>query len=220
MYEVTRTYKVYPFNELPEKLKDKARDQFRDDLVNQALNDAQDSIYWEYMPGEFGMEMNLKEGLYFDLYYNTVSFVAYPVDYLTLYEEFLLPRMRAWRVPPTPWAEKYIRHIIKAGWGCFTWKIEHGRLGLRDYAYVVAEYDDSHPVAEFRQSRLEAQADEALRQVCRAFEELGADMIGAALKMLKTIRHDAEQDSYVDEFLNFNEYEFEVDENGCYVGVH
>lgn len=24
MYEVTRTYKVYPFNELPEKLKDKA----------------------------------------------------------------------------------------------------------------------------------------------------------------------------------------------------
>lgn len=51
MYEVTRTYKVYPFNELPEKLKDKARDQFRDDLVNQALNDAQDSIYWEYMPG-------------------------------------------------------------------------------------------------------------------------------------------------------------------------
>lgn len=82
MYEVTRTYKVYPFNELPEKLKDKARDQFRDDLVNQALNDAQDSIYWEYMPGEFGMEMNLKEGLYFDLYYNTVSFVANPVDYI------------------------------------------------------------------------------------------------------------------------------------------
>lgn len=94
MYEVTRTYKVYPFNELPEKLKDKARALFRDDLVNQALNDAQDSIYWEYMPGEFGMEMNLKEGLYFDLFYNTVSFVANPVDYLTLYEEFLLPRMR------------------------------------------------------------------------------------------------------------------------------
>lgn len=43
MYEVTRTYKVYPFNELPEKLKDKARDQFRNDLVNQALSDAQDS---------------------------------------------------------------------------------------------------------------------------------------------------------------------------------
>lgn len=56
--------------------------------------------------------------------------------------------------------------------------------------------------------------------MCRAFEELGADMIGAVLKMLKTIQHDAEQDSYVDEFLNFNEYEFEVDEDGCYVGVH
>lgn len=81
MYEVTRTYKVYPFNELPEKLKDKARALFRDDLVNQALNDAQDSIYWEYMPGEFGMEMNLKEGLYFDLYYNTVSFVTEPEGY-------------------------------------------------------------------------------------------------------------------------------------------
>lgn len=94
MYEVTRTYKVYSIDELPEKMKDKARALFRDDLVNQALNDAQDSIYWEYMPGEFGMEMNLKEGLYFDLYYNTVSFVANPVDYITLYEEFLLPRMR------------------------------------------------------------------------------------------------------------------------------
>lgn len=122
MYEVTRTYKVYSIDELPEKMKDKARALFRDDLVNQALSDAQDDIYWDYMPDEFGMKMNLKEGLYFDLYYNTVSFVAYPVDYLTLYEEFLPPRMRAWRVPPTPWAEKYIRHIIKAGWGCFTWK--------------------------------------------------------------------------------------------------
>lgn len=220
MYEVTRTYKVYSIDELPEKMKDKARALFRDDLVNQALSDAQDDIYWDYMPDEFGMKMNLKEGLYFDLYYNTVSFVANPVDYLTLYEEFLLPWMRAWRVPPTPWAEKYIRHIIKAGWGCFTWKIEHGRLGLRDYAHVVAEYDDSHPVAEFRQSRLEAQADEALRQVCRAFEELGADMIGAVLKMLKTICNDAEQDSYVDEFFRSNDFKFEVDADGCFAGVH
>lgn len=81
MYEVTRTYKVYPFNELPEKLKDKARALFRDDLVNQALSDAQDDIYWDYMPDEFGMKMNLKEGLYFDLYYNTVSFVTEPEGY-------------------------------------------------------------------------------------------------------------------------------------------
>lgn len=43
MYEVTRTYKVYSIDELPEKMKDKARALFRDDLVNQALNDAQDS---------------------------------------------------------------------------------------------------------------------------------------------------------------------------------
>lgn len=86
-----------------------------------------------------------------------------------------------------------------------------------DYPYAVGV---GTSLAEFRQSRLEAQADEALRQVCRAFEEHGADMIGAVLKMLETIRNDAEQDSYVDEFLNFNEYEFEVDEDGCFVGVH
>lgn len=45
MYEVTRTYKVYSIDELPEKMKDKARALFRDDLVNQALSDAQDDIY-------------------------------------------------------------------------------------------------------------------------------------------------------------------------------
>lgn len=63
-------------------------------------------------------------------------------------------------------------------------------------------------------------ADEALRQVCRAFEELGADMIGAVLKMLKTICNDAEQDSYVDEFFRSNDFKFEVDADGCFAGVH
>lgn len=83
---------------------------------------------------------------------------------------------------------------------------------------VVGLFDSYTP--HMSTTMLEAQADEALRQVCRAFEELGADMIGAVLKMLETIRNDAEQDSYVDEFLNFNDYEFEVDEDGCFVGVH
>lgn len=33
MYEVTRTYKVYSIDELPEKMKDKARALFRDDII-------------------------------------------------------------------------------------------------------------------------------------------------------------------------------------------
>lgn len=56
--------------------------------------------------------------------------------------------------------------------------------------------------------------------MCRAFKELGADMIGAVLKMLKTICNNAEQDSYVDEFFRSNDFKFEVDADGCFAGVH
>lgn len=69
----------------------------------------------------------------------------------------------------------------------------------KDYAHVVAEYDDSHPVAEFRQSRLEAQADEALRQVCRAFEELGVEEDAIVMGIKEVLHGDDFENAEPDE---------------------